>query len=290
MKRKIIGIFICTLLIATMAIPISALDKENNSTPKLTSTDVPVWNLGDSWTYDSRYYQSSTPDMSIDMVWDGSFELTLEVVDDTGDMYTLQGKAKPVQGTFDLSGKIDLKTSRFSSFVTTIKVYKSNLSIIDNEYLLKAILFLKIGPITIPIPIQIKTNMLTKFEPAFELLPFPLYDGKTGYTPKSTLNQTLEMNMFWGIIPVLSLSNNEGWVGNATYECTYESITIPSDTYDVYNITSSVKWSEYGEDWYRSYYCEDIGNIVKCAYNIDQDDGEPVVLWKMELLSTTYTP
>jgi len=290
MKRKIIGIFVCTLLIANIAIPISALDKENNSTPTPISADVPVWKMGDSWTYDARYYQTAPPNTTIELVWDGSFELTFEVIDDTGGMYNLQGKAKPVQGTFDLPGKIDMKTSRFSSFDTTIKVYKSNLSIIENEYMFKAILFLKIGPIILPIPIQTQTYMLTKFEPAFELLPFPLYDGKTGYIPKSTLNQSLDMNMFWGIIPVLSLTDNEGWVGNATYECIYESITIPSDTYDVYNVTSSVKFGEYGEDWYRSYYCEDIGNIVKCAYNIDRDDGNTAVLWEMELLSTTSTP
>lgn len=291
MRKKIVGIFVCMLLIATMAIPISALNKDGKLENKPISivADVPTWEVGDSWTYDTRYYQAVKENNTIVAVWDGSLELTLEVIDDTGDMYTLHANAKPVQGLFDLPGKIDMKTTRFSYFDTTVKLYKSNLAIIENEYMFKAILLLTLGPIPLPIPIQMQVYMLSKFEPAWELLPFPLYDGKTGYTPQSNLNQTWDMNMFWGIIPVQS-DSNEGWVGNATYQCVNESITVPAGTYDVYRINSSVKFNEYGEDWYRSYYCEDVGNIVKCAYNLDQDSGDTAVLWEMELLSTTYTP
>jgi len=280
------------LLIVTLAIPISAVNKEYNPTPKPNCTDVPVWEVGDSWTYDNHFYQAfAEPNATPSMVWDGSCELTLEVIDDTGDMYTLQGIAKPVQGTLDLSGMIiGMKTTRFSSFDTTIKVFKSNLSIIENKFILKGILLLTLGPITLPIPLQMQQHLLQKFEPVYEVLPFPLYDGKTGYTPKSIMNKTLDISMFWGLIPIANETLNEGWVGNATYNCINESITVPADTYDVYNITSSVNWSEDGEDWYRSYYCEDVGNIVKCAYNIDRENGDTAVLWEMELLSTTYTP
>ena len=278
-------------MIATMAIPISAMNKNDilKNKPTIKYADVPIWEKGDSWTYNIRYYQTVRENTTVIAVWDGSYELTLEVIDDTGDIYTLQGNGKPV-GRFDLPGIIDMKTTRFSSMDTTVKLYKSNLSIIENEYMFKAFLLLTLGPIPIPIPIQMQVYMLSKFEPAWDVLPFPLYDGKTGYTSQSTLNQTWDMNMFWGIIPVQSGANNEGWVGNATYQCVNESITVPTDTYDVYNITSSVKFNEFGEDWYHSYYCEDVGNIVKCAYNLDQDNGDTVVLWEMELLSTSYTP
>lgn len=291
LKKKTICIFVCMLMIATLAIPISAMNKDDvlENKPISIGADVPTWEVGDSWTYDTHYYQAIRENNTIVSVWDGSLELTLEVIDDTGDVYTLQGNGKP-KGGFDLSGIIDMKTTRFSNLDTTVKLYKSNLAIIENEYVFKAILLLTLGPIPLPIPIQMKAYMLSKFEPVWELLPFPLYDGKTGYTPQSTLNQTSDMSIFWGIIPIQSETSDEGWVGNATYECVNESITVPAGNYDVYNITSSVNWSEYGEDWYHSYYCEEVGNIVKCAYNIDQDDGETVVLWEMELLSTTYTP
>jgi len=291
MKNKIIGIFVCMLMIATLAIPISAMNKDDvlENKPISIGADVPTWEVGDSWTYDTHYYQTVRENTTIVAVWDGNLELTLEVIDDTGDVYTLQGKGKP-KGGFDLPGMIDMKTTRISNFDTTVKLYKSNLAIIENEYTFKAILLLTLGPIPLPIPLQMSTYALSKFEPVWELLPFPLYDGKTGYTPQSTLNQTWDMSLFWGIIPIQSGTNDEAWVGNATYECRNESITVPANTYDVYNITSSVNWSEDGEDWYHSYYCEDVGNIVKCAYNLDQDDGETVVLWEMELLSTTYIP
>ena len=292
MRKKLVGIFVSMLMITTLVIPVSAMNKDNilENKPISIGTEVPIWEVGDSWTYDNHYYQATAPNETVYMVWDGNCELTLEVIDDTGDIYILQGKAKPVQGTVDLSDKIGMKTTRFSSFDTTIKVYKSNLSIIDNEYLLKGILFLKIGPITLPIPLQMQQYKLTKFEPVYELLPFPLYDGKTGYIPKSTMNKTIDTNMFWGLIPIESRTYDEGWIGNATYNCITESITVPAGTYDVYNITSSVNWSETGEDWHHSYYCEDVGNIVKCAYNLDYDNGDTGALWEMELLSTNYTP
>jgi len=62
MRKKIVGIFVCTLLIATMAIPISALkneEKRENNTISI-GADIPTWQVGDSWTYNTHILSSST--------------------------------------------------------------------------------------------------------------------------------------------------------------------------------------------------------------------------------------
>jgi hypothetical protein len=49
MRKKIVGIFVCTLLIVTMTIPISAMNKEGkiDNISVSESADVPTWQVGD---------------------------------------------------------------------------------------------------------------------------------------------------------------------------------------------------------------------------------------------------
>jgi hypothetical protein len=251
--------------------------------------EMPVWEIGDSWTYDFHTY-TAPANLSQGMIFDGGGELTLEVTDDADGIYTIEGVAKPLQGTVDLPGAIGMKATRFTQYESTMHIYQSNLTIKDHESVMKGIVLLTLGGLVLPIPIQMQTAEMNIFKPANKVLPFPIYDGKDGHLPKAVLNQTWDTSLFWGIIPVSSGSVEIGWTGNASYEIREESITVPAGTYDVYNISSSVQFNEVGEDWYLSYYCEDLGNIVKCIYNLDHAEGHTGVLYEMELKSTTYTP
>ena len=255
----------------------------------LTGADVPIWETGDSWTYNTHIYTASSPNVTDDLVIDGTGELLLEVSDDTGDYYTLQGTMKSLVGTLEAPGTIGFRLTRFNSYESTIRIQKSNLSVIDHDSTLKAIVLLTLGPIPLPIPLQMQYRLITTFEPMWNLLPFPLTDGQTGEYDNITLNQEYDVSMFWGLIPVDSGTNSEGWVGAAPYNCTLESVTVPAGTYDAYNVSCDLVFG-LGHDWYFTYYCDDVGNIVKCGYNIDASTGNTYYLYEMELLSTTYTP
>jgi len=203
MRKKIVGIFVCMLLINTLAIPISAITKEYEHNPISTGADVPVWKVGDSWTYNMELYIAASQNVTDDMVADVSGELIYEVVEDSGDTYKLTGKMSPFKGIVDLPGNIDMKVTRLSSYVSNLEIQKTNLAIINHYYSMKGIVRLTLGPIPLPIPIQIHHYRMSEFNPAFNITPFPLKDGDSGTFADSEVTEESETSMFWGLIPYI---------------------------------------------------------------------------------------
>jgi hypothetical protein len=293
MKIKIIGILVIMLLIAGMAIPISALNKENipNINPISNGADVPVWEVGDSWTYNMEYYMAASPNVTDGMVAEVGGELTFEVVGDSGDTYALAGTMKPMLGTVDLPGNIDMRITRLSSYSSDLELQKTDLAILNHDVLLKGMVLLTLGPFPLPIPLQMQNTRQTEFTPVLNILPFPLNDGDSGTIGEFTVTETSEVSMFWGLIPIEQEEDLEWPIAHQDYTVTFESITVPAGTFDVYTVEAEYHWGTEGVDWFYSYYAEDIGNVVKSSINIDF--GETEVTYyniELELVSTTYEP
>lgn len=142
MKTKLIGIFVCIMLLTTLfaaAQPANIIlgTTTKTQTASTTMVDVPVWDIGDSWTY-------QIDDISIDYTTDtqsillhGTItDFPLEVTSTTGDFYTLSFattmdaigyiNANPVEGPVNVSVTIsDL------AIHGTVTVEKSSLGIKD---------------------------------------------------------------------------------------------------------------------------------------------------------------
>ena len=293
MKKKIVGIFVCMLMIATLAIPISALNNDVKLENKAISrvADVPTWKVGDSWTYNTHIYIAASANITDDMVVDVTGELIFEVVDDTGDIYKLEGLMKPMHGIIDLPGNIDMRMTRFSSYKSILEIQKTNLSLVKHELIMKGIVFLTLGPISLPIPIQIQKYRTSEFEPMWEIFPFPLFDGKTGDYENCSLIEEFRVSMFWGLIPINSGNISHVIVGNGPYECNEDTITVEAGTYDVFNISCIVDYGPYVQDRFFSNYAEDVGNIAQGLYHLDYGaTGNTYFLIELELKSTTYEP
>jgi hypothetical protein len=291
MKTKIIGMLVCMLLIVSMAIPISALNKDYEPSVKPTgkSADVPVWEVGDSWTYDVVFYQNNTgPNLTLVYTLDGEYVLT--VIDDTGDSYTLEGIADRLFGSVDL-GLFGLKATRFMTASTELRVRKADLGLEFWNQNLKGILLLMIGPITLPIPLQVEANVDVEFNPTWVITPFPLTDGQSGTFDDTELIHTNSyLSLFWGLIPV-SEGGSAWHTGEIPYSVTEEQITVEAGTFDVYYITGDLEGGTY-HDYYRTYYAPEVGNTVKESINIDKSGtmGETYYGLDFELKSTTYEP
>ena len=293
MRKKIVGIFVCTLLIVTLAIPISAMNKDVKLENKAISivADVPTWEVGDSWTYNTHTYTAASANITDDMVADTTGELIFEVVDDTGDIYKLEGLVKPIHGIIDLPGNIDMRMTRFSSCKYTLEIQKTNLSLVKYGAKTKGIVLLTLGPIPLPIPIQLQFYQTVEFKPMWEILPFPLFDGKTGNYKNILLIQESKLSMFWGLIPIFSRNSSHANVGNGPYECNEDTITVEAGTYDVFNISCIVDYGPNVQDRFFSNYAEDVGNIVHGLYHLDYGaTGNTYFLMELELKSTTYVP
>ena len=290
MKKKIIGIFVCMLLIATFAIPISAINTENMPYVETISqgVDVPVWEIGDSWTYNLEMYIATSPNITDDMVSKVRGEITFQVVDNTGDTYKLKGTMKPVKGKIDLPGNIDLRATRLSLYETELELQKTDLAILNHEWSVKGFVHLTLGPIPLPILIQIQSLRHTEFTPALNLLPFPLNDGDSGTIGSFTVTEQSKVSMFWGLIAIED-ADIEWPLHDCDYTCTFESITVPAGTFDVYTVEAEYHWGYQGDDTFHSYYAENAGNVVKTSLNIDFGETEVTYYsMEMELVSTTY--
>ncbi|MCK4415536.1 MAG: hypothetical protein KAU84_00130 [Thermoplasmatales archaeon] len=291
MKKKLLGIFVCMLLIATMAIPISALNDFNKSNtldvanvPKTTSTDadVPVWETGDSWTYEIEMTSRTDPNETMKYTLSG--DLVFTVVDDTGDHYTLEGIGESISIVGNI-GKLGLKSSRIITFNTDLVVRKSDLGVSSYYYMFKGIAFITLGIIIIPFPIQVQVYRNSEFTPERPLLPFPLFDGKNGTFNSVTLKEDWATTMFWGLITA-DEGNGSGHTVTSDYICTAEQITVPAGTYEVYNVTTY----EHG-NYARLYYNTTVGNTVKFSNKQVHDEWHDWwLIQEFKLKSTTYTP
>jgi hypothetical protein len=291
MYKKLVGIFIMMLFIASLAIPISALNKdyEHPVNPTGNSADVPIWEVGDSWTYDVIFYQNNTgPNLTLTYKLEGEYVLT--VIDDTGDSYTLEGVAKRLSGAIDL-GTFGLKATRFVRAHTELRLRKADLGLEFWNQNLKGILFLTIGPITLPIPLQVNANVDVEFNPTWVITPFPLVDGKTGTFDVTELIHTNSyLTLFWGLIPVSE--GDYAWhTPEMPYSVNEEQISVEAGTFDVFYITGDYISGNY-HDYYRTYYAPEVGNTVKQSINIDKSEtmGETYYGLDFEMKSTTYEP
>jgi hypothetical protein len=277
MKTKIVGILVCMLLIATLAIPISALNKEYE--PQTIGADVPVWEVGDSWTYYVDYFESDDNETLI-YTLEGS--LTFEVTDDSGDSYILEGTGRPL-GVIQY-GNIGLRTSFLSRVTYDMKMRKSDLGFEYANYYLKGICWLTLGGIPLPVPIQIHGFKNTDFTPIQGFMPFPLTDGDSGTIPSIDFHIVTGTSLFWGIIPITDVDSTWG-CEDLDYTVTADQITVPAGEFDVY----AVEAENYVEDHYNSWYCEEVGNVVKENILIYVGETSQVYLsMDMELEETTY--
>lgn len=252
MKKKTIGIFFSILMISTIVIPAAAITERSEIATISNDADVPIWKEGYYWTY--HFYETSSFPIAYFLTGD----LTFNVVDDSGDSYIIEALTRPT-GAFDLGG-YGLKATKFTKFFMRLKIRKSDLGLESFNENIKGILFIKIGSITLPIPLQVEANLDVECDPTWPFIPFPLYDGKYGLISGTEFTHTnYYISLFWGLVPV-DRSPLVSWpITPLTYTCSEEQITIDHRTFDVFNV--SAEWIDGSR--FESYYCEEVGNVAK---------------------------
>ena len=252
MNKKIIGLFVSLLMISTLIIPAAAIIKRRGLQSTPYTTDVPIWEVGDEWTY--YFNELKTRELILSL----SGDLTLKVVEDTGASYILEAVTNP-QGYFEF-GNIKLKTTRLTSYAMTLKIRKADLGLENYKERIKGLLLLTIGSFKIPIPIQFEGYVNVDFEPTWNIIPFPLYEGKNGHLSSVEFWHTkCFVHMFWGLIPIYPEFKESFPVTEVPYTCSQEQMTVEAGTFDSYNVTA--EWFEGSK--FISYYSEEVGNVVK---------------------------
>lgn len=284
MKKKIIGLFVCLLMISILIIPATAITKKHGIRTASYSVDVPIWEVGDEWTY--HFTRSSDFEMmTFLLTYSFSGELTFKVVDDLGDSYVLEAITRPI-GSFSL-GSIEFKTTIFTSLTNTLNIRKADFGLEHFREILKGVLLLKMGSLVLPVPIQIFLDLNVEIDPAWVLIPFPLYDGKNGNLSSTEFwHKNFKLNLFWGLVPIIGPINNSWPITPIPYKCSQEQITVDAVTFDVYKI--SAEWTEGSR--FESYYAERVGNVVKEEIYIPFEMDLTRYSLSLELKDWSYTP
>jgi len=265
-KITIIAIWILFLIIS-VPLGSSSNDKINDTTITTTTyndTDVPIWTIGDSWTYDAEFrgsYPSTTFSIAL-------HDLLFQVEDETSVGYKLSFVAD-VTGELNVEDADASGTFRDTTAEGNIVVKQSNLGIKSIDVTFEGKLLVEL--ILIPLVIDFTAT----FDPAFSSLVFPLNVGKQWSIPYSDVTIQGSLSLL-GVIEIPLDSTD--WVGGGNAECiSSESITVEAGTYEAYKIHSTLDINE-------QYYAQAAGNIIKAlgeGYYLDSID--------IELKSTTYS-
>lgn len=303
MKTKIIGIFVCTLLMATFLTVATNVDnvdlKKISHTELIASSfddDVPIWEKEDSWTYDVDTCQiqvyTSGQLIGLDLSMD-NFIVKVEGATAISYQMSVSGK---IGGTFeydDGSGTTIKGSLYFTKISGTLQMRQTDLAVEEAHIIIKGIALLTEHPLSIPIPIPIPVTITVNIVQTTPrpLLDFPLFDGKSGIIPEAYMSVNIKvesivlkiLHIFITEMPEEIILDAEMNVPMLQYSATAQEITVEAGPYDAYNI-------DFFEGLFGSiYYAPAAGNVVKIEANMDVPDQLLIVL-NGELKNTNYQP
>jgi len=253
--KKIIGIFVFMLMIATAIVSATTV-KEINIETTSNEVDVPVWKVGDTWTYNEHYNEIAyRDDGTPGLIW----------YHNCTSNYTLTKLTQELEHR-----KTDLAYMRW----------------FHQE---KGFVFWLLGRIGFPIPAHFSLATEASFSPANELIPFPLTAGKNGTFPSFTITGHSKVSLYFGLIK-LSDSDFSYDVPAQDYMCEMANITVPAGTYEAYNVSTDFYFGS-AHNYSYDYYVPEVGYFVKLLSHNDWDDsGKPALNYHHELISTTFKP
>jgi hypothetical protein len=227
MKMKLIGVLIGIMLMTTLltvAKPPETIRRDTaKNEPVSTSytVDVPVWEVGDQWTYkiDNISLNYSQPSQSINLYLDVG-ELPLEVIDTLGNYYTLtfettmdgQGHIYTDQGNGPVNISISFTAMKVSG---TVLIEKSTLGIkeittsLDKQKFSFDIIdqpFIQLPSFLKRITTRITMNMTTNCDTPKTMLAFPLSTSMIWNSTATNFSINGKMKCFW--FNILNFLNN----------------------------------------------------------------------------------
>jgi len=245
--------------------------------------DIPTWKIGDKWTYHFDIYADFGVTQK-EVAYGTSDNMVYTVVDCSGDEYKLKFKGR-------FSGWIKapfatIRITRLSIIKGDLIIQKSDLAIKEWNMKINGITLPMSGNIPIPLPLPLQMGINVELSPAYRILPFPLYDGKHGILPDSTLNHSGFISLLFGKLFDFELE----WIIEAhdhPYRCDKEIISVNAGTFDAYEIITGFIGLKV-----ENHYAPEVGNMIKQEIWVNKGGflDQTGIEIKQELISTTYEP
>ncbi len=295
MKNQIYA-FICTIIIISLPgvtglVTSNTLEEIKNVT---LDDNVPVWELGNSWTYDVNRFQANFTASGALIGFDTSIDdLIVELIGYPGSSYVL-GLSGRIKGTFHYEsgeGRVLNGNLLFTKISGNIKFRQSDLANEELHIVIKGIVLLtEYSPqiqIPIPIPLTITINVI-QITPR-PVINFPLYDGKEGMINETSISTNIKfgsiilqiLSLFIGDIPNEIFYKETFNFPMFGYKVNSENISVGAGNFNAYNI--GFVWGLFGS----VFYAPSAGNFVKAETVIEIPD-QFQVLFLGELISYNY--
>ncbi len=289
--KRLVCLILCTMLMFSMSGLAYNITTEIDSIT--IDDDVPIWENGDSWRYEIgklNFQLNQTGQiMSLDLSLN---DLLVSVVGITATSYQMSLSGN-IGGIFDYDDGAGTTLGGIL-FITKIsgdlKIRQADLAAEEANIVIRSIALLLnhpfMFPIPIPLPLTITINIIQ--ETPRPLIDFPLYDGKEGILPETTLSTNLRVESIVLKIlhSLLSDFPEEIYLEqNVTlpmlmYTAKEEQVTVLGKNYTAYNI-------EFFQGLLGSlYYAPSAGNYIKALAEINTNDIMLDI--KGELKETTY--
>ena len=282
--KKIIGIFIIIMLATVMLSAIFTNVKGNIEIT--TMVDTPVWEIGDTWTYNEHISTFAYNDDGVRYyAYYQNITSLYTIKDDTGDAYTLELTADNYEGSFS-QGIFKFKFTPYMKYSQVYEHRKTDLAVVSVLTQEKGLVIWKLGEIGIPIPTHYNSINDITYTPPEELIPFPLSEGKTGTFPSFTGVGHDKFSLYFGLINLYDSDVSYEYEA-LDYTCEKEIITVPAGAFESYNI-SSIYPNEYNYAYV--YYVPEVGFITKWSEHWADDSGKTLLDYELELISNTYKP
>jgi hypothetical protein len=265
MKKKIVGIFVCTLLISTVLTAAGKANVEQMSNePDMTlfdDGDVPLWEVGYSWTYAGEL-NIEEDERTLNLLLN---ETCFYVVDDSGGSYKV-AFGGDINGKFAIDDPLIVVSGDDISGMLYLS--QSNLGIEGIDISMSGSVKVEGIPYLLPGDVDVSIT----YQDTIDLIDFPISVGKTWVTPSTTISADIIITIFGFIKKTFHLEETSM---ERIAECmSREDVTVGTHTYNVFNI-SYVEWI-----W--AYYSSSVGNIVKVL------PFDETVDFSLEMIATSY--
>ncbi|MEM4257762.1 MAG: hypothetical protein QXL17_01245 [Candidatus Thermoplasmatota archaeon] len=252
----------------------------------MLNDDVPIWSVGDSWTYTVSSFTVDYDANGQRVYCTGRIdEVTLTVSSTSGTNYVVDVTGKITCGysihvrssslTLDMVGSLKPSTTKL---VGSMVFSKSNLQPVDGTAVIKGISMAKILPLPFAVPLPIKISLDGDLSQPFPLFQFPLYTHKFWEMPDLRIQSNIKAGGIFGLIQIpVTFTTQYSWLPLAFHCVDKQSISVPAGTYTAWHITSTFF------DMFDYYYAPAVGNLVKIDAVLPNGEVHAV------LKSTTYS-
>lgn len=259
-KFIILTIIIFSLLLTNISTyaQININQKNNGNNINLVDEDVPIWDVGYSWTYNGEIQNSKNLNFYLDMK-----EACLVVSKKENGNYNLK-----LGG--DITGSIDFPDTPFSFKIQKVSgniiITDSGLGLKEAEIVFSGMIDIELMKYKYPAEVSFKVV----YSQTRDFISFPLYVGKSWLIPKCDISIDFKIKLFGISLPPNSFNNI---VPDINGTClSYDEVTSNGNTYNVYKIV-------YDDGSSNLSYAPNIGNMLMIDYG-----EEPVI----ELIATNY--